>query len=134
MQLSFSFRNAELKRMGLQNLEAEIPKIPRKPIYDTTMAIIRRQKEYPTRYLSTYERTYRFRAGWGVEKYDLGYRIYNRVPYGKFVVGNAFGQGQAWMHIGIWKPFREVADEEVAKLPEAIRKELTLAVRKNKLA
>jgi hypothetical protein len=134
MQLSLSFRNAELVRMGLANLDAEIPKIPRKPIYDTTMAIIRREKEYPARSFSTYTRTFQFRAGWGVEPYELGYRIYNRTPYGKHVVGNAFGQEQAWMHVGIWKPFADVAEEEIAKLPDAVRKELSLAVRRNRLA
>jgi len=133
MQISLSFRNAELTRMGLQNLSAEIPKIPKKPIYDTSMAIVKRQKEYPSR-ASDYQRTYRFRSNWTITPYELGYRIANRTPYGFRVVGDAFGQRQAWMHVGIWTPFRDVANEEVAKLPEAVQKELSLAVRRNKLA
>ncbi len=133
MQLSFSFRNAELTRMGLQNLDAEIPKIGRKQIYQTAQAVVRREKIYPSRSASRYTRSYRFRAGWTIEQYELGYRIMNRVPYGHYVVGDAFGGNQAWMHQGIWVPFREVADEEAAKLPEAIRNELSLAIRRNKL-
>lgn len=133
MQLSLSFRNAELVRMGLQNLAAEIPKIARKPIYDTSLAIVRREKEYPTRFGSRYKRTYRFRANWTISSYELGYKIENRTPYGRYVVGDAFGGGQAWMHQGIWKPFREVAEEETAKLPEAVRNELSLAIRRNRL-
>ncbi len=133
MQLSFSFRNAELVRMGLQNLDAEIPKIGRKQIYTTAQAVVRREKIYPARSGSTYKRTYRFRAGWSIEQYELGYRILNRVPYGHYVVGDAFGNNQAWMHQGVWQPFREVADEEAAKLPQAIRDELSLAIRRNKL-
>jgi hypothetical protein len=133
LQFSLSFRNAELVRMGWQNLSAEIPKIPRKPIYDTQLAIIRRNKEYPNR-STTYKRTYRFRAGWSLEAYDLGYRIRNKMSYSRFVVGNAYGQGQAWMHVGTWRLFRDIADEEVAKLPEAIQNELSLAVRRNNLA
>lgn len=118
--------------MGLQNLAAEIPKIPRKPIYDTSMAIVRREKEYPTR-SSKYKRTFRFRAGWTITAYQLGYRIENRTPYGPYVVGDAFGGRQAWMHQGIWMPLRDVTEEEVAKLPEAIRNELSLAIRRNNL-
>lgn len=133
MQLSLSFRNAELVRMGLQNLDAEIPKIGKKPIYDTSLAIIRREKEYPARVGSRYKRTYRFRAGWSVTAYELGYRIENRTPYGHYVVGNAFGGGQAWMHQGIRTPIRQVADEETAKLPEAVRDELNMAIRRNRL-
>ena len=132
MQLSLSFRNAELVRMGLQKLDAEIPKIGKKPIYQTSQAIVRRQKEYPSR-SSEYKRTYKFQAGWMIEAYELGYRIINRVLYGKYVVGNAFGTGQAWMHVGIWKPFRDVAEEEIAKLPELVQAELTLAVRRSGL-
>lgn len=134
MQLSFSFRNAELVRMGLQNLAAEVPQIGRRQIYETLQAVVRREKEYPSRSGSTYKRTYTFRGGWTIEQYDLGYRILNRVPYGHYVVGDAFGQGQAWMHKGIWTPFRDVADEEAAKLPEAIQNELSLAIRRNNLA
>ncbi len=133
MQLSFSFRNAELVRMGLQNLDAEIPKIGKKQIYLTAQAVIRREKVYPSRSGSRYKRTYQFRAGWSIEEYALGYRILNRVAYGHYVVGDAFGNNQAWMHKGIWTPFREVADEETAKLPQAIRDELSLAIRRNHL-
>jgi hypothetical protein len=133
VQLSFSFRNAELVAMGFQNLNAEIPQIGRLPIYRTAQEIIRRLKEYPSR-VSTYIRTYVFRSGWSIDRYDLGYRISNRVPYGHYVVGNAFGAGQAWMHQGTWQTFRDVADEEADKLPEAVRDELTLAIRRNNLA
>jgi hypothetical protein len=129
LQFSFAFRNAELVRMGLQSLGDEVPKIARKTIYDTQLAIVRRMKQYPNR-ISRYKRTYRFRAGWSIESYDLGYRIHNRTPYSRYVVGNAYGQGQAWMHVGVWTPFRDVVDEEVAKLPEAIRKELSLVTRR----
>ena len=132
MQLSLSFRNAELVRAGLQNLDAEIPKISRKEIYNTSLAIIRREKEYPNR-TSQYKRTYRFRSGWRATAYELGYRIENPTSYGHYVVGDAFGGRQAWMHQGIWVPFRQVADEETAKLPEAIRNELSLAIRRNNL-
>ncbi len=134
MQLSFSYRDAELVRMGLQNLEAEIPKIGRNQIYQTIQAVVRREKIYPSRAGSTYKRTYRFRDGWTIEPYDFGYRIMNRVPYGHYVVGDAFGDNQAWMHQGIWVPFRDVAEEEAAKLPQAIQDELSLAIRRNKLA
>lgn len=133
LQFSFSFRNAELTRMGLQNLDAEIPKISRKLIYDTQLAIVRRNKEYPSR-ISRYKRTYRFRAGWSITAYDLGYRITNSIPYSRYVVGNAYGQGQAWMHVGVWVPFRDIADEEVAKLPQAVQNELSLVIRRNKLS
>lgn len=133
MQLSFSFRNAELVSMGFQNLQAEIPQIGRLQIYRTAQAIVRRLKVYPSR-ITAYIRTYVFRAGWNIDRYDLGYRISNRVPYGHYVVGDAFGAGQAWMHQGAWETFRNIADEEAEKLPEAIQDELTLAIRRNNLS
>lgn len=132
MQLSLSFRNAELVRMGLQRLDAEIPKVGKKPIYQTTLAIIRRMKEYPSR-SSDYKRTYKFKAGWLSEVYEHGYRIVNKVLYGRFVVGNAFGAGQAWMHDGVWMTLRDVSEEEIAKLPKAVTDELSLAVRRSGL-
>ena len=135
MQLSLSFRNAALVRMGLQNLDAEIPKVARRPIYNTSLAIVRREKEYPSRFSSTgYKRTYRFRNNWTITAYELGYKIGNRTSYGHYVVGDAFGAGQAWMHKGIWVPFRQVSEEEIAKLPEAVQNELSLAIRKSGLA
>lgn len=133
MQISLSFRNAELVRMGLQKLDAEIPKVPKKPIYQTSQAIVRRMKEYPSRQ-SKYKRTYKFRGGWLIEAYELGYRIINRVLYGFYVVGDAFGRRQAWMHVGVWQPLREVTEEEVAKLLPAVREELSLAVRRSGLS
>lgn len=133
MQISLSFRNAQLVRHGLQALDAEIPKISRKVIYNTTLAIVRREKEYPSRSGSRYKRTYRFRGNWKIVPYELGYRIENPTSYGHYVVGDAFGRGQAWMHVGIWVPLRQVTEEETAKLPDAIRDELSLAIRRNNL-
>ncbi len=129
MQLTFSFRNAELVSRGFQNLEGEVKKIGKLPIYRTMQAILRQMKEYPSR-VSTYIRTFRFRNNWAIVEAMYGYRIQNRTDYGAYVVGDAFGNNQAWMHEGVWRLFRDVSDEEAEKLPEEVQEELTLAVRR----
>jgi hypothetical protein len=135
-QLSLSFHNAELVRRGLQDLGAEIPRIGRLQIYRTEQNVVKRMKEYWTigrpPELPSYQRTGRLAGGYFITPNANGYTVTNNTPYTKFVVGNAYGLEQAWMHA---KPdrhqlFRDVTEEEVEKLPEAISDEISLAARR----
>lgn len=130
-QLSISVKNAELVRKGLQDLSAEIPKIGRLQIYRTAQNIVRRMKVYPPeRPGQIYIRTGTLGAGWEITSNANGYTIRNDTPYTKWVVGNAYGLEQAWMHQGRWNLQRDVTDEEVQKLPEEIEKEISMTARR----
>lgn len=135
-QLSITLKNAELVRKGLQDLGAEIPKVGRLQIYRTEQAIVRRMKEYWTHNsppeLPSYQRKGLLAAGYTITPTTNGYRISNAVPYTSLVVGNAYGLEQAWMHAkpGRHKLLRDVSDEEVAKLPPEIEKEISAVARR----
>jgi hypothetical protein len=130
-QLSIEVKNADIVRKGLQDLGAEIPKIGRLQIYQTEQAIVRRMKAYPPPPpASTYMRTGTLGAGWTITPTTNGYMIRNDTPYTKWVVGNAYGLEQAWMHVGRWQLLRDVQDEEVAKLPPEIEKEISAVARR----
>jgi len=130
-QLSVTVKGADLVRKGLQDLEAEIPKIGREQIYRTSQAIVRTMKVYPPPpTYSRYVRTYTLQGGWQIVSKDNGYTVRNDVPYTKYVVGNAYGLEQAWMHQGRWNLFRDVAEEETAKLPPEIEKEISMVARR----
>lgn len=130
-QLSITVTGAEIVRKGLQDLSAEIPKIGRQQIYRTAQAIVREMKMYPPPPVwSFYIRTGTLGAGWTIESKTDGYTIRNDTPYAKYVVGNAYGLEQAWMHQGRWQLQRDVTENEVSKLPEEIIREIELVARR----
>lgn len=137
MRLTFSIKNAEIVRKGLEDLESEIPKISRRRIFDAMNRITREMESYPPeRPKQKYKRTGRFGFSWYVDKTDIGYVIRNTakdkrgVAYGKYVVGDAYGLSQAWMHKGRWPLFRDVVDAEVEKLPQRIADSIDLVTRR----
>lgn len=130
-QLSMTVTGAEIVRKGLQDLGAEIPKVGRQQIYLTASAIARRMREYPPPpAMSTYVRTGTLGGGWQVVSRSDGYTIMNNTPYTKYVVGNAYGLEQAWMHQDRWQLLRDVTEDETSKLPEEIIKEIELVARR----
>jgi hypothetical protein len=130
-QLSITVKNADVVRKGLQDLAAEIPKIGREQIYRAGQAIVRRMKEYPAPPpQSLYVRTGTLGGGWTLTSNTNGYTVRNNTPYTKYVVGNAYGLEQAWMHVGRWQVFRDVQEEEVAKLPPEIDNHITTVARR----
>lgn len=130
-QLSVTVTGAELVRKGLQDLEAEIPKIGREQIYRTMQAIVKTMKAYPPPpTYSTYVRTYRLQAGWNIIPKANGYSVTNETTYTKYVVGNAYGLEQAWMHVGRWQLLRDVAESETGKLPMEIEREISMVARR----
>jgi hypothetical protein len=130
---------AELVRQGLQDLSAEIPRVGRRRIYDMINRITRTMEGYPPeRPHQKYQRTGRYGASWHVEKLADGYSIYNNAEakgrqYPRFVVGDAYGTGQAWMHQGRWPLLRDEVDKEVEKLPPEIEDEIVMVARRNNL-
>jgi hypothetical protein len=123
---------AELVRKKLQDLTAEIPQIGRLQIYRTAQAVVRGMKIYPPAPAeSRYVRTGVLGAGWGIVGQTNGYSIRNNTAYTKYVVGNAYGLEQAWMHVGRWQKLRDVTEQETGKLPAEVEKEISLAARRH---
>ena len=135
MQLTINV-NGELVRKGLQDLSAEVPKIGRQQIRTVLNRVVRRQQAYPSeRTGQTYHRTGNLFSHWRIEEVANGYQIGNTAQrkgraYGKFVQGDAYGTGQAWMHKGRWQLFRDVTEEELLKLPDEILKEIMMVARR----
>lgn len=156
-QLSIQVRG-ELVRKGLQNLANEIPKVGRLQIYRTALAIRTAMRQpgskptYPIQWASVKQmkaffasdgfgggiphvRTNRYVDAWQIETIgDKGYRLANTAPGAKYIGGNAYGQSQAVMHQGRWPLFRDVADKEIAKLPDNISNEIKIVSRREGLA
>lgn len=154
MRITISFDSA-LVRRGLQDLQAEVPLIGRRKIYDAMNRITRRMEEYPPEPEGTsrteyhpvlgriivtnrhrYERTGRLGRSWQVESLDNGYSISNRASnkygteYAPYVVGDAYGTSQAWMHVGRWQLFRDVADDEISTWPDEVADEVNMVARR----
>lgn len=155
MQISVT-TNAPLVRQGLENLTAELPKIGRRRIRTMMERVKRKMQAYPPEpagqsvssshpVLGTifhgaagrYRRTGRLGQSWVIEDAGSGsgYKISNDASnrgrrYGHYVVGDAYGTGQAWMHQGRWQKLRDVVDEEVAKLPPEVEKEINMVARR----
>ncbi len=141
MQLSVT-TNADLVRMGLQNLALEVPKIGRNQIWQAMQRAQAKMRIYPAeRKDQKYRRTYYLRKNWKIGKASgamAGYTIQNDTPYAPYVVGDAYGQRQAWMHISTdqgkrWNLVRDVIEDEVKTLPEAITDELRMVARRYKV-
>jgi hypothetical protein len=146
----------DLVRQGLEDLFSEVPKIGRRRIRTIMERIKRAMQEYPpertgqsaptphpivgTVYAKVpgrYQRTGNLGSHWAIAetKNHDGYYVENTAerkgkPYGKYVVGSADGSGQAWMHKGRWKLFRDVTEQELKALPKIIRDEIVLVSRR----
>lgn len=139
MKISVNVRG-QLVRMGLQNLKAEIPQIGRRQIRVRMDRMKRRMEAYPPeRPGQKYVRTGQMFYSWRIMPSERnGYTLENfatrrGVNYPSFVVGNAYGQGQAWMHRGRWELLRDVVEEELQDLPDAIRTEIVMVARRHGL-
>ena len=68
-----------------------------------------------------YIRTFTFMRAWRVRKTPRYAEIKNYAQqhgifYPGYVVGNASGNKQAWMHVGRWKNFRKLIDNELKSI------------------
>ena len=153
-QLTIKIRG-EVVRQGLQDLSAELPKIGRRQIRDMMNRVVRKMQEYPpepahrTRsanhsvlgliYTKT-GRTGRYYKSWKIEQVTNGYKLSNTAEnrgfnYAIKVGGDAYGQRQGTWNGGSmkaygWKLTRDVMDEEVEKMPDAVEKEIVMVARR----
>lgn len=128
--------DGELVRKGLQDLGMEIPKIGRSQLRFTSERIVRRMQAYPPeRPRQKYKRTGRLFRSWKIDNSQDRYTIENTAAkkgrlYGHFVIGNAYGTGQAWMHRGRWLLLRDVVEQELEKLPDDVLEKIMLVARR----
>ena len=147
--------HSQLVRQGLQNLADEFPKVGRLQIYQVAQRMKARlakpgaKPTYPIQWDSEkqrkayfasggfgrgipYTRTNAHVAGWQIIKTDNGYRVENPDPTTQYLNGNAYGEIKSRIHIkDNWPIFRDVADDEIAALPEAIYEEISIVARRN---
>lgn len=152
MQLTIS-SNAPIVRQGLENLALEVPQIGRRRIYNMMLAIrsALRKPGKPVRYPVQWDserqrraffatdgfgrgiptvRTGAYNAGYQIKRTDKGYQIANSTNYGKYVGGSAYGTGQSNIHRGRWQLMRDVVDNQVEQLPEAVAAEIRMVARR----
>lgn len=138
-QISITVHNGEFVRKGLENLRSDVPRIARSRMWETVQNIIRLMKIYPPQPAgSKYVRTFTLRRSWkGSAVGALAYKIeadpvQRGRHYGKYVVGNAYGQEQAAQN-SHWQLFRGVVEKQTAKLPKSIQNDIGLAVKRRGL-
>lgn len=139
MQLTIQVKNAELVGKGLANIRAEIPRISELTIKKAADAIVKRMRIYPPAPSgSRYVRTYKLQNAWKASRVVNGYTVsadpVNRgVHYGRYVVGDAYGTGQATVHAGRWQLLRDVTEKEVEKLPPMVEEHIKMVARRENL-
>lgn len=128
--LTLYVRNAELVHKGLRNLSAAIPKIARSDIEGVHKRVIKQMQDYPPeRPAQKYVRTYEFKKTWRIKPTPKGARLSSSFDKSMYVVGDAVGKGQAWMHVGRWLLFRDVVDYEMTKLNDTVEKHIVVRAR-----
>lgn len=138
MRLSVQF-DGEIVRKGLEALGDAVPKIGRQRIRTIMNRIVRRMQAYPPeRPGQKYKRTGRLFYSWKIEEIGQGYRVENTAKrrgrgYAGYVVGNAYGTGQAWMHKGRWLLVRDVTEEELKVLPKELEGDIVMVARRGGL-
>lgn len=140
MQITIVVKNAKMVSKGLANIRAEIPRISELTMKKIADGIVKEMRNYPPkRPRQRYVRTYKLRDAWQVKKLATGYTVKNGTKYANYVIGTPQGRigngGQAWMHVGRWLLFRDVAEHEVSKaLPNTVEEYIRIKVKQEGLA
>lgn len=128
LRFSFAQRGADVVSEHLQAAARLAPRRLVNTTYDWAQRDVVRHlvvKPYPAaRPGQRYKRTHRLQSGWAAEPTADGARIYNKQPYAGYVVGDADGKGQAWMHAGRWWLARDAVTAAKPKLREALVDEM----------
>lgn len=134
MQLSIKV-DGKLVRQGLEDLGAEIPQIGRRRIRTFIDRVYRRVSPYPPeRPGQRYRRTGNLFSHWQIVALPDGYQIANTAmrkgkAYPQYVIGDARGGSQAWMHKGRWEVLRDVVEDEAQSLPDEIKDDIIMVAR-----
>lgn len=143
-QITISVKNAKLVQKGLSNIRAEIPRISANTIKKVAEKIVKRMRDYPPeRPGQKYVRTFRLRDSFKISSTSTGFTVKANPTsprgkkYGRYVIGTFDGGigngGQAWMHVGRWLLFRDVAEYEVSLLPPAVEEHIRMKIKQQGL-
>ena len=102
-------------RKGLEDLRRETPKVARERMWKAMQWIKRRmaytQNKPPQRPGQKYVRTFNMMRNYKIGRTDAGNYFFRAdAPYSRYVLGDARGLGQAWMHKGRWFKMRDVIE------------------------
>jgi hypothetical protein len=116
----------------IRRIWTNMPVIGRSTIFGALTRVMQKLRIYPAqRPGQRYVRTFKFRGGWNIKKVKpVGYQLANATTYSKYVVGNAYGLNQAWMHKDRWTTFRDRLDAEIAQLPETLARNFVMVARR----
>lgn len=135
-RISIGVEGVKVVRNGLENLSRDIPKVSIERIGASADEIMTIMRKYPAKPPgSKYVRTYRLKNSWKKKKVTgLGYSVeadpvQKGRHYGKYVVGNAYGEQQAGVHAGRWKLFYEVVQKQTDKLIRSIDRAIKGAIK-----
>lgn len=122
----------DFKVRGIERIEAKIKKLPKKfqaiAYEEAAIHLIGDQNRglqyYPPQVATPYVRTYKFRFGWEVKKFEAGNksRIINRVPYAKYP--NTRWARAPWN----WKTIDQRIRKELPTMMTAIKKQIALEI------
>jgi len=116
----------------LRALAANMPEVCQGVIYrwaQNTRVVLKETKYPPKRVGQKYRRTGRLANSWRAVRLTNGATILNQASfkgreYARFVVGDAKGVGQAWMHKGRWWKARDIIDEQLPAMRAELKAEL----------
>lgn len=159
--LSVQIVGAKLVRMGLQNLDREIPNIGAQQIYEAFQRAKERVTRYPpsprrvrwdsekqrAAFFATngfgggipYMRTGTYGKSWIIRRNPraaramAGYSLIGNARYSKYVGGDAYGTSQSRIHGNRWAKVRTSVEKEMKPLPGAIRAHITMVARRTGL-
>lgn len=126
-QITVKVDDSEVRTI-LGNAALAVERIPKKVIKPIMEAARDEVRDYPPeRPGQKYIRTGKRYAATKLESVDKGYRIVSNPRYAggqtgnPYVIGDAMGQGQAWMHKGRWKLLADVMLKARDKIVETAR-------------
>jgi hypothetical protein len=141
-------KNAVLVRKALQDLEAEIPRIGRKAVYDSLRAAktelakeadippgkypwkTSRQRIYVILAIKSgelprpYRRTHEYSTGWKLRALKDGWSLANEADHAGWVAGGSVRQAR--LHRGRWAAFRPTVQKHLDTLDEKVKDSLAV--------
>jgi hypothetical protein len=111
-------------QIGFNQYAKTVAPICRDTVYAAIQRAVKKSPGYlggnsyttPERPGQGYVRTGNLGRSVALEQDGLSSRVNVNSGYETYVIGNADGTGQAWMHAGRWPTLRSAVDDEVAKL------------------
>ena len=114
---------------NLRRAVADMPETAGRVTYKwatETRGVLKSTPYPPKRFRQKYKRTGRLANSWRAARLPSGATILNTAHrrgrfYSRYVVGNAKGTGQAWMHKRRWWKARTIVDGESERLRTALK-------------